>query len=172
MQVDRYALLLFSADELARVERSAAGLTLVREAEQALEKGWSRGAESMAVERWGLSRTREDEINETVARGLQALFLEKNEARAFELIRKAQEQSPGEEYCRLLGNWSSDAAKKAAWHDRALQIAPHFAAGYFDRGCARAVAGQVDGAFEDFTSTIVLDPRHLLAVGNRGVARQ
>jgi tetratricopeptide (TPR) repeat protein len=171
VKLDRHSRMLFSADELKLRERSDAAAPLLKEAGEALAKGWAQGVEAIAVERWGLSRTREDEINETVVRALRLLQVDGNEPGAMELIRSAEEKAPSEEYCRLLGNWSRDPAKKAEWHDRALQIAPHFAAGYFDRGCARAVGGRVAEAVEDFSAAIEIDPRHALAYGNRGVAR-
>ncbi|HXX93614.1 MAG TPA: tetratricopeptide repeat protein [Planctomycetota bacterium] len=172
VKLDRYYHALFGADELTRMEQTAAAESLLGQAQQALARGWSGGAEGLAVERWGLSRTREDEINDTVVRALEELWTAKNEPGAIALVREAQERSPSEEYCRLLGNWSHDAAGKAAWYDRELQIAPHFAAGYFDRGNARAATGNPAGAIEDFTRAVTIDPLHALAFGNRGVARQ
>ena len=49
---------------------------------------------------------------------------------------------------------------------------PTTAADYYNRGIQRRQAGDLDGAIDDYTKTIEIDPRHANAYNNRGNARQ
>jgi tetratricopeptide (TPR) repeat protein len=163
--LDRHARMMYggTASEREARERSLRGL--IDQAGDALRRA---GAGGGAIARWGLPATPEDVVAETVAQAMREHFVNGRTAEAVELLKAAHGRAASEEYCRLIANWSGDAT----WQDRGLELAPHFAAGYFDRGGRRAISGDREGAIADFTRVVEIEPGHAMALANRGVAKK
>jgi tetratricopeptide (TPR) repeat protein len=145
---------------------------LLEEARDCLGRARKAGAEKSSVSSWGLAPTQEDEVAETLTDALAEVYLgEAPEGRRrLEEANRRQEQA---EYCNWLGvlsGASGDDAAEAAWQTRALAKMAHFAKAYLDRGNAR-LETDPEGAADDFTRALRIDPRRTPALRGRGVAR-
>jgi tetratricopeptide (TPR) repeat protein/predicted Ser/Thr protein kinase len=132
---------------------------LLKGALQALGRGG--GSERAALQAWGLARTEEDARHETLLEAFRVCYLEKDGDRARGLLEEAQRRAPSEEYCRWIALWSP-AAAQGGWLDRALGIAPHYAAALADRANRRYQDRDWDGAAKDARLATELNP-HLAA---------
>ena len=56
-------------------------------------------------------------------------------------------------------------------YDRAIALAPNYAAAYNNRGLAKAYKSDYDGTTDDYDRAIALDPNNAAAYNNRGVAK-
>jgi tetratricopeptide (TPR) repeat protein len=163
-----YQGLLFSSrTKTSKAILDRANPTL-KSAEQAFEKGWRGGAERISIKTWGLARMDEDGVAETLAKALSIRFVEHDNDRSRKLIEEAQRSAPSEEYCYLLGLWEKDLAKEVEWQTKALEIMPHYAKAFVERGFARWKLGDTARSIEDFSRALAVQPRHVAAWVNRG----
>ncbi len=141
-----------------RAANKAAARPLLVGAVAALQRGLREGTERLSIERWGLARTPEDGVAETLSRALRERYLEGRLEKALEILREADAQAPAPEYCRWLASWETDPAAQSRWRDLAIRLAPHASAGYLDRGHIRSESGDLDGALADFDTALRLNP--------------
>jgi tetratricopeptide (TPR) repeat protein len=149
--------------------RQAAAAPLVEEAGKLLAEGLKRGSEGAAPERWGLVRTREDDVALVVAQALQARFLRGDLGAAVRLLEEAQAKEGAAEYCNWLGLLSGPGLN-VEWQTRALKHMPHFPKAYLDRGEARLRRDDLEGALRDFARAVELRPDLAVARANLGGA--
>ncbi len=121
--------------------------------------------------RWGLSRTRDDEVALTVAAALRADIVEDDERAARAILEKAQEAAPSEEYCHYLHYYAATSEEKLEWLKRAMQIAPHYLPPHLDYGNLALNAGKPDLALDSFLRATRINPRYAFAHNNAGFAR-
>jgi serine/threonine-protein kinase len=147
-----------AATDQEREANRVAARQLLLDAQEALRRGWSAGSEALAIDRWGLARTPEDSVTETLGRAIREHHLERRTDEAIRILRAAQVENPSPEYCRWLAFMVDDRQEKSRWHDLAVRIAPHSAGGYTERGLARIQANDIDGAMADYDRAIEIDP--------------
>ena len=158
---------LYRAEGRLRSPRVAEEL---RRAVEALDRGWPAGREKEEAARWGLAWSREDQVIGNVARALRLMLEEKVDA-GVEAMRRAFDEFPAEEYARLIGNALQTPRDKLEWFDKAIALAPGFAPAYVDRGTLRHDLGD-RAAVDDLSRALEINPRHWVALNNRGTARQ
>ncbi len=144
---------------------------LLKEARDRLAKGTAAGDPKAWVERWGLSRTPEDDVSDTVVRAMDLWYLHDDKRAAILLLEDAHRRDPSEEYCNILGNFSDNEEQRIAWQTRALDRMPHYAKAYLDRGVTHLHLRHNDEALDDLTRAIGLNPRLAHAYVNRGTLR-
>ena len=140
---------------------------LVEEAGRHLDAGWKSGMEAASPERWGLVRTREDDVALVLARALHERFVKKNLAGAVRILEEEQGREGAAEFCNWLGLMSA-RDRNIEWQTRALRHMPHFAKAYLDRGEARVRKDDLDGALADLDRAVALRPDLAVTWLNRG----
>ncbi len=143
---------------------------LLREAGEALRKGWQEGFDSIAIERWGLSRTTEDTIAETLSRALALHFLERRSGEAIRLLEQGHRDVPSPEYACWRSTLSSTREDIAAWLDIAVQVGPRYVPAYLDRGRRRLEWDLPKEAIADLDLALEIDPGNATAHNLRGLA--
>jgi len=152
-----------------RANRRAAD-PLLREAGEALRKGWQEGFDSIAIERWGLSRTTEDTIAETLSKALRTHYLERRTDEAIRLLEQGHRDAPSPEYGRWRSTLSSTPEEIARWLDIAIQVGPRYAPAFVDRGSNRIERGALEEAIADLDLALEIDPGSATARNLRGLA--
>jgi serine/threonine protein kinase len=169
VRMEKYVSRLYAWTPRLRAARKIESQPILREAEAALARCTGSGkAES---EKWGLSWSREDNVNETLIGALKECHIDGNREAAKARLEKAHAESAAAEYCDMIGNWSGDAKLALPWMDRAISLAPNWARPYLDRGVVRGVLGERELAVEDFTRAIEIHPNLPIAYDNRAVMR-
>jgi tetratricopeptide (TPR) repeat protein/predicted Ser/Thr protein kinase len=171
LKLEQYARRLYG-DASTFEERMRGAEPLLKEAEDRLNRGWEQGLQALSITRWGLMKTREDEVAEMLVRALVEFYVSRNPVEARRILLQANEAKESEEYCNWLGQWSESAEEKIGWQDRALARMPHFAKAYVDRGLARREKGDRTGAIDDYTRALNLDPRVAGVYVNRSIAKK
>ncbi len=159
VKLDQYLARKEGQTEQEREANKRTYRPLLEEAMAALRKGWTEGADPVSVERWGLSRTPEDAVAEKLTTFIWTWFVEMRREKALADLKAANEAAPSEDYCIWLGICGPSLAEHLVWDDRAIQIAPHYAPAWRDRGFTRIDAKDLEGAIGDFNSLIAIDPR-------------
>jgi tetratricopeptide (TPR) repeat protein len=153
-----------------KAANAEAASPLVEEAGRHLARGWKAGVEAASPERWGLVRTREDDVAIVLARALHEQYVKRNPAEALRILEEEQGREGAAEYCNRLG-LLSPPDRNLEWQTLALRHMPHFAKAHLDRGAARFGKGDIDGAIADFDRAIQLRPDLASAWLNRGGAK-
>jgi tetratricopeptide (TPR) repeat protein len=103
-------------------------------------------------------------VSDTVQNATEKQKLAASKAKA---VR--QEQLSAQQW-KENGNKSQNVDEKISCYTQAIRLDPNFADAYYNRGNARAIKGDLDGAIEDLTNAIRLKPDDTDAYGCRGVA--
>ncbi len=136
-------------DPEQRSEQAAPQLERAREALSKLRGG-------AGAQRWGLARTAEDDVIETVTAALVDYFIDKRPESAVRRLAEASVKAPSEEYCRWLAVLEQRPRQKRQFLDDGLSIAPHYATLHLERGMMRQGGGDLAGAIQDYTGAIAL----------------
>jgi serine/threonine-protein kinase len=154
-------------DEARQAERFRKAAPLVAEAADLLSRGTAEGTGSGT---WGLVSTREDEVAAVVAQALAERFGRGRAAEAVRILEEAQQKEGAAEYCNWLGLLHSGRDAQLHWQSRALELMPHWAKPWLDRGVLRLRVGDGEAAISDFDRAVALAPRRAVAYANRGAA--
>lgn len=119
---------------------------------------------------WGLPRTREDEVAETIVRALQVRYAEGKKSEARDLVLEANRREPSEEYCNLLGLWAATNAEGIEWQDQAIRRMPHYAKALHDRGVTWLYANEPKKGLEDLNRALEIQPRSAMTLVARAAA--
>ncbi len=168
VKLDLYVDRLYAWSERERDENRKAAAPILREAEEALRRCEGGAPGKTASERWGLSWTRSDIIQETVMLAMKDRYLHDNREAGVKRLMEAHEKSPAAEYCDWIGVWSGDVAKVAPWLDQAITLAPHWPRPYMNRAVCWKVKGDGKKAIEDLTKVIEINPTSAVAYDYRG----
>jgi tetratricopeptide (TPR) repeat protein len=171
IKLERYRNHLYGCDDRDRRARRAAAEPLLKEASSRLEKGWSHGLENLSIGRWGLMKTSEDEVAETLVRAISTHLRTNSVKETRRILLEANERAESEEYCIWLANYADTHDERISWQTRALARMPHFAKAYADRGGARHAKRDLAGAIDDYSKAIELDADPN-TFNNRGSARR
>lgn len=163
VKMDQWLSRLYRQDGRAP-ERKGKTDPLLKAAQEHLARG---GGE---LERWGLVRTREEQVTETLLRVRVAGFVENDFTKAYEILAAAIEKDPSEEYFHEYASGRSDPKDRVKWNTRALEHMPHYARALLHRGQALSQLGEQTAAIADLTRAIELNPRDPLAYETRGNA--
>ncbi|MBI4616695.1 MAG: tetratricopeptide repeat protein [Planctomycetes bacterium] len=136
---------------------------------------WAREALEH-IERAGDGWSGASDLDFLVARAYHALA-QANESECLSIATRALERfdgEPGSEEFWNLRGWiegAADRARQVELYDRAIEIRPHYAWGFFMRGAARQSQRDLQGAIADFDRAIEENPRLGPALSNRGLCR-
>lgn len=122
------------------------------------------------LERWGLVRTREEEVSDILLRARLARFADNDPQKAYQILAGAIETNPSEEFFCEIASGCRDPKERVQWTTRALEHMPHYARALLHRGLARIQLGEQQAAIEDLTRAIELNPRDPLAYEGRANA--
>jgi tetratricopeptide (TPR) repeat protein/tRNA A-37 threonylcarbamoyl transferase component Bud32 len=167
-KLDLYVERIYAWSERERERSKKAAAPILREAEEALRRCEGGAPGKAASERWGLSWTRADIIQETVMLALKERYLHDNREAASKRLQEANQKSPAAEYCDLIGVWSGDVDKVAPWLDQAITLAPHWPRPYVNRAIVWKVKGDAKKALDELTKAIEINPTYALAYDFRG----
>ncbi|MBI2900173.1 MAG: tetratricopeptide repeat protein, partial [Planctomycetes bacterium] len=186
VKLEQYAQELYGDLKTLRRRRTAAS-SLLEEARDLFRKCRQAGKERWSIEKWGLLKTREDEVAEVLAEAFAACHIDLDPVKAVEILERADRDRPSEEYCVWLAAWGGGGGPDTRIQrcTEAVRRMTHYAKAYLDRGIAHgdksvllAESGRAeeaalerDAAIADYTQAIEIDPRNLFAYNNRGVAR-
>ncbi len=124
------------------------------------------------AERWGVPRSREDDVMEDLLRAFLMRQRDKDRSRARESLVAAFEKFQSEEYALWIGDWSDTADDAYAWLTKAIRLAPGYAKAHLDRGWVQLNGGRIGAAILDLDRAIELDPTYAEAFNNRGLAKR
>jgi len=142
-------------------------------------------SDKLSIEAWGLPRTREDDVVETLARFFLLYYAGEQRGEAMRLLVAAEKTSGSEEYCEWLGALSDGATERMTWLDAAIEWLPLAARVHGNRGvilaflaqqaAARGKADDVERllrlAMIDLSRAIELNPGVAIVYNNRALAR-
>lgn len=168
--IDQYRGKLYGRDT-SKPDRVRRVRPLLDQAREAFARSAELGSGETAARRWGLRKMRDDEVAEIVARALAAWYIDNDREQARTILREAQERTPSEEYCNLLGIWEDDARRAIELQTEAIRLMPHFARAYHDRGTRYWLLEDFRQAEEDYTAALRINPRFLPAYVNRSQMR-
>jgi tetratricopeptide (TPR) repeat protein len=168
VRMERYVEHLYGWSPRDRAAQREEAAPILRQADEALRRSEGGTPGKAGFERWGLSWTRADEINQTLMLAMKERYLQNNIDGARARLQEAQKMSPAAEYCDFLGNWSGDATLGMPWLDQAIALAPNWARPYVDRSNLRHILGDRKKAIEDLTRALDINPEFALAYDNRG----
>jgi tetratricopeptide (TPR) repeat protein/tRNA A-37 threonylcarbamoyl transferase component Bud32 len=171
VKMERYIERIYAWSPRDRANRRKEATPILREAEEALRRCEGGTPGRAASERWGLSWTRADAINETLLLGLKERYVDDNVAAAKARLEAAHATTPAAEYCEFIGNWSGEIPKVLPWLDRAIALAPNWARLYIDRANVYGAMGERKKAIEDVTRAIDIQPNLAMAHDHRGFYR-
>jgi len=166
IRLEQYSRAIRFVSPDQREEKRAQAAPILQEAEEALR----RGSKSDSLERWGLSRTREEEVTERLGEALRVHYVEGRREEADRLLREAHRISPSEEYCIRLAAWSRTPAEALEWADRAVAIAPHSSRAWLKRADIHHEVGKEREAVEDYSRAIAIRPEDAILYRNRAGA--
>jgi tetratricopeptide (TPR) repeat protein/predicted Ser/Thr protein kinase len=146
----------------------ARGRRLLEEARGRAEEGRRLREAGGGIERWGIPRTREDEITETLVLALERCFIDGDRAGASEILRRANERAPAAEYCAWIGMWCDSPQQDMEWQSAALDRMPHCALAAFERGLRYEERGDSESALRDMSRAVAADPAYWAARVMRG----
>ncbi len=149
--------------ESDRIERHG---RLVGDAAEAFRRG--RGTD---FGKWGLPRTREEEVIVRVARALELAYVERRPREGQRDMEQAAEERKAEEYALCRAHLATSLTERLVWLDRAVEWAPGYAFALFLRAIVRRESGDLPGAFSDYDRALDLCPEFDWALHDRGVAR-
>jgi serine/threonine-protein kinase len=170
VRLEQYRDMIYG-DGSDRPERLRIAEPLLTEAQERLSRGWRAREGNLSISNWGLLRTREDEVAETLVRAMIEHDVKKDREAARKILLQANERDASEEYCNALGNLDPTNEDSLRWHLQAVARMPHWAKAHLDCGNARHAAGEHAAAIENYSRAIELDPKSVRAYNNRGVAR-
>ncbi len=165
---EQHARLLISGrldDELFRDAES-----LLVAAQGAISRSVKLGHDRW-TERWGMPRTREDDIMETLAAAMQRYYIDRNADEGVRILQQANDRAPCAEYLSWLGSWSESPSVDLEWQTRALARMPHSVRATFMRGMRRHELKDFTGADGDLTASLRIDGRNWLALVVRALTR-
>ena len=168
--ITEYQSKLYAPHDSTRSERDRVyvdAAPLLRDAIDALARGWKPGEERMEAERWGLPWTRDDEVAQNVAGALRLMFVEHADAKALKFLEQQMAAYESEEYLAEIFRLSH----QMRWLDRAIALAPGFEKLWHDRGTTKAELGNHRAAIADFDRAIELKNDYALAYVNRGIIK-
>jgi tetratricopeptide (TPR) repeat protein/predicted Ser/Thr protein kinase len=168
VKLERYVEHLYAWSTQERLSRRQEAEPILRDAEEALRRFDGGAPGKAAFERWGLSWTRADEVNETLMLALKERYVHNNMDAARARLQEAQKKSPAAEYCDFIGNWAGDATKALTWIEQAIALAPNWARPYVDRSNLRNFLGDRKKAIEDLTRALDINPEFAMAYDHRG----
>jgi tetratricopeptide (TPR) repeat protein/predicted Ser/Thr protein kinase len=168
VKLERYVEHLYAWSAQERKSRRQEAEPILRDAEEALRRCDRGGPGKAAFERWGLSWTRADEVNETLMLALKERYVQDNLEAAKARLQEAQKKTPAAEYCDFIGNWAGDANLALPWIERAIALAPNWARPYVDRSNLRNFLGDRKKAIEDLTRALDINPDYAMACDHRG----
>jgi len=145
---------------------------LLDDALQAFERGWVRGKELEEAGRWGLSWTREDQVQERLAQSFRLNLGERNYEGALALLAEADQEYQAEEYSIWMALITPDPEERIRRMNEAVQRAPGFALAYYSRAVCLRLAGKTREAIEDLEVALRLDPNFPEAYESRATTRQ
>ncbi len=128
----------------------------LREAYDAIARGWQPGNQREEAARWGLPWTREDEVHTTLATFVSAWQDGTRRAAAVGELEAAFSRFEAEEYAVWLAAHAATPAARLEWSDRAVGLAPGFAEAWSDRASARAALADWEGARKDLDEAVRL----------------
>jgi tetratricopeptide (TPR) repeat protein len=152
-------------------EESARARPLLDEILRHLDRGWKAEGENLGMGRWGLTRTREDEVSEVVAEALYARYASNRPAEAVRILQEAHARKPSEEYARLLGNFAESRNGKMELLSEALRLRVHYPDAYLDRAIVLRSARDFRGSIDDCTRALAIHPDSPVLHFNRGLTR-
>jgi tetratricopeptide (TPR) repeat protein/tRNA A-37 threonylcarbamoyl transferase component Bud32 len=167
VKLDIYYNRIYGWSRRVRAAKRAEAEPILREAQEAFRRYDGGTPGKVASERWGLSWSREDAMNEVLIPALREVYLEKNLEAAKARLEKAQAESPAAEYCDFLGVWMGFSKLSLPYYDQAVALAPHWSRPYLDRGVVLSWLGDREKAILDFTRAIELNPKLAIAYDNR-----
>jgi tetratricopeptide (TPR) repeat protein len=139
---------------------------LLEKAEAAL-----RRVKEEDLQKLGLRKTPEDEVNEVLLRALRSYYIQKDYKHAKEILRDALKKTESEEFYNWLGFWAGHSKEAIQYQDQAIKIMPHYAKAYFDRGRTKLILRDYAGAIEDYNQVVKINPDNFGAYCNRGAAK-
>lgn len=154
------------------VGEDRAALLLLDQAGSALRQAAAAGTDSLAPGGWGLLAIDDDAALVTVSRALSARYLRNEIPEARRILEDALKGNPSEEYYLWLAYWEADPQRRLDLYARAIEIMPHCARAFLERGTARAKQADFQGALEDFSRAININPTFPLPWHHRAVARR
>jgi tetratricopeptide (TPR) repeat protein/predicted Ser/Thr protein kinase len=141
------------------------------EAREALRRGRARGGSRSEIEAWGLSRTRDDTVAETLAEAMKLQYIDGRTPEALVLLEESHRKAPSEEYCLWSARWSPDVKTQIVWTRQALDLAPRYAPAHVERGHRAAQALELAQAVRFYGDAIECNPRSTSARVMRGLAQ-
>jgi len=168
VKLERYVDRLYAWSIPERARRKKEAEPILREAEAALRRCEGGAPGKATSERWGLSWTRADIVNETMILALKERYIEQKLEAAKVRLQEAQANSPAAEYCDFLGNWAGEAKLAIPWMDQAISLSPNWSRSYVDRSNVWHVLGERTKAIEDLTRAIEIKPNYAMAYDHRG----
>jgi serine/threonine protein kinase/Tfp pilus assembly protein PilF len=168
VKLERYVERLYAWSARDRADRRLEAEPILRGAEEALRHCEGGAPGKAAFERWGLSWTRADEINETLMLALKERYVQNHVDVAKARLQEAQKKSPAAEYCDFLGNWAGDVTTALSWIEQAIALAPNWGRPYVDRSNLRNMLGDRRRAIEDLTRALEINPEFAMAYDHRG----
>ncbi len=148
---------------LNRVDKAAPLLGEALEEFRRAEVG-SAGAE--------LSRTREDQVMERVARALLSYHQERRAEEAVQGLEEGVREYKAEEYAFWLAMLSPSGADSIRWYSEAIAWAPGYAAAYLHRALVKESLRDATGAIADLGSAIELSGSDASPYYERGRLKQ
>jgi tetratricopeptide (TPR) repeat protein len=168
VKLERYIKHLYGWGDQDRVARRQEAEPILRQAEDALRRCDGGVSGKANFERWGLSWTRADDVNETLMIALRERYVQNNIGAARARLEAAHKKTPAAEYCDFIGTWSGDATVALPWLDQAVARAPHWARPYVDRANVLQVMGDSRKAIENLSQAIDINPDYAIAFEHRG----
>jgi len=123
------------------------------------------------LQKLGLRKTPEDEVNEVLLRALRSYYIQKDYKQAKEILVDALKKTESEEFYNWLGFWAGHTPEAIQYQDQALKIMPNYAKAYFDRGRTKLILRDYAGAIEDYNQVVKINPDNFGAYCNRGAAK-
>ena len=130
------------------------------------------GREREEAERWGLSWTREDQVQEVVGLAFLRKYRDRRDDEARRLLDEKRREYEAEEYDLCLGYWAESVPEQMRHFDQAIARAPGYEEAYVNRGFAKGAQGDMAGAIADYDRAIELKQDYADAYCNRGAAKQ
>jgi tetratricopeptide (TPR) repeat protein/predicted Ser/Thr protein kinase len=172
LALEQYVRVPYSAPSWSLDRALTDAQPLLVEAEQGLRKGGGEESGRTMVERWGLTRTAEDDLDDALLAALRAYYIDRDPRAARERVERLVGAGATEDVFFLLALWSEADAERLEWLDRAIEIAPHRSIGYIYRGKVHMNLGNKEKAEQDFDRSLQILPDTLGGLYNRAYARR
>jgi tetratricopeptide (TPR) repeat protein/predicted Ser/Thr protein kinase len=141
--------------KLKRFERDRSQGHWLDDATEAFDRGWVPS-----------KLTNEEPVAEILAQAMRLFYVDKKHAEARKLLERASVETPSEEICLRLAQWSP--RNRIAWCDRAIEIMPHDHRAFRARAFAHGARKDWARAKEDFSRVLQILPNDANAYAHRG----